>query len=495
VASTKRKSNLIYSFIEKHWILSFTAVMLLALSARLISLTKSSIWHDEGFSIMLALRSPLDVWAGSARDVHPPLYYELLHTWTSIFGKSVLAIRSMSLVAGVLIVALGYQIIYMISKKRNVALLTGLLLALNPFLIRYSQETRMYGVLGVFLLIAMIGIIKIVNNKADWLGYVMYVAGVSLGLNTHYFTALVVMAFWLYVLIIYFGKEKIKLIADWRWWLSNIVAVLIFLPWLPNMIAQLTRAQGLGWLSKTSIRTFNDTVWQFFTFTDARQIWLVLYWLAPLLLLGALIYVFIRDKTKQKFSWLLIIFTLLPIFFAIGISLIKPIFHERYFAFSAISICMILALAIHYISVKNKNLAIVVAVLIVLLQLVGIRNVYAQANHQMSRVMEYVNSNYKPGDKIVAGELYVYFDGTYYNNTGNSFLLYTGGGRPNGYGESGLIYDKNVYLDNYSQLGEGRIWIIGKTGEHSYYDNIPSSWKLISTVSGGYSEARLYQIQ
>jgi uncharacterized membrane protein len=494
VASTKQKSKIL-SFLDKNWAFALIVLLISSLLVRIISLLKSSIWHDEGFSLMLASRSPLDIWLGSARDVHPPLYYEILHFWTEIFGNSVLSVRSLSLVAGIIVVWLGYQIAFMISKKRNVALLAGLLLSLNPFLIRYSQEVRMYGILGVFLLIAIIGLIKVSKDSKDWFGYVLYVIGVSAGLYTHYFTAMVVIAFWIYIVSIYFIKNKITLITNWRWWLANILALLIFLPWVPSMMAQFTRAQGLGWLSKTSIRTLNDTVWQFITFTDARQILILIYWLVPILILGLVAYVCIKDRSKEKFSRLLALFTFLPLIMAIMISFIRPVFHERYFVFSAIGLCLMMALAIYYIFLNNKYLAISIALIIVLIQLVGIRNVYAQSNHQMSRVMGFINQNYQAGDRIISGELYVYFDGSYYNKTGSNFLLYTGNGRPNGYGESGLIYDKNVYLDNLRNIPSGRVWILGKTGDQSYYKNVPSNWKLIETTSAGYSEARLYQIQ
>lgn len=494
MASIKQKSKLL-SFLDKNWALALILLLISSLIVRIISLLKSSIWHDEGFSLMLASRSPLDIWLGSARDVHPPLYYEILHFWTEIFGNSVLSVRSLSLVAGIVVVWLGYQIAFMISKKRNVALLAGLLLSLNPFLIRYSQEVRMYGILGVFLLIALIGLIKVSKDSKDWVGYVLYVIGVSAGLYTHYFTAMVVIAFWIYIVSIYFIKNKIMLITNWRWWLANILALLIFLPWVPSMMAQFTRAQGLGWLSKTSIRTLNDTVWQFITFTDARQILILIYWLVPILILGLVAYVCIKDRSKEKFSRLLALFTFLPLIMAILISFIRPVFHERYFVFSAIGLCLMMALAIYYIFLNNKYFAISIALIIVLIQLVGIRNVYAQSNHQMSGVMEFINQNYQTGDKIISGELYVYFDGSYYNKTGSNFLLYTGNGRPNGYGESGLIYDKNVYLDNLRNIPGGRVWILGKTGDQSYYKNLPSNWKLIETTSAGYSEARLYQIQ
>ena len=136
-----------------------------------------------------------------------------------------------------------------------------------------------------------------------------------------------------------------------------------------------------------------------------------------------------------------------------------------------------------------------VAVIIILVQLVGLRNVNAQANHKMSEVVGYINSGFMVGDSIVSGELYTYFDGSYYNSTGSTILLYTGSGRPNGYGESGLIFDKGVYLDSYNELSSKRVWVLGKTGQHSYFDNVPSNWKLLESYSAGYSAVRLYQIQ
>ena len=497
VATKNNKLARLAQFLEKNWFIVFVLIILVSVIVRIYGITKASIWHDEGFSAMLASRDWIGIWQGSARDVHPPLYYGLLHAWTLIFGNSVLALRSLSATCGVVVVALGYLITFKISKKHTVAMLAGVFLALNPFLVRYSQEARMYGVLGVFLLVAMLGLIIIIQNNRNFLGYLLYILGVAAGLYTHYFTALVVISFWGYVLVVYLRnkKDRISLLTNWRWWMANIMAFVLFLPWLPNMIKQLTRAQGLGWLPKASLLTFNDTFWQFFTFTDAHKIWQPLYWAVPLLVLAVIIYTSLKDKSKERFSILLILFTLLPVFLAIAVSFARPIFHERYFVFSAIGFCLLLAFTVSYIFEKNKYLAVALAALIILTQAVGLRNVNSQANHKMGQVMSNLNANFTSGDIIISGELYTYFDGSYYNNTGAKIYLYTQGGRPNGYGESGLIYDKDVYVDSYNQFKNGRVWLIGKTGQHDYYSNIPSNWKLVDTYTGGYSELRLYQIQ
>lgn len=497
MVATKSKNNFINLLLKKYWWLLVILIILLAVLVRTLAITRASIWHDEGFSVMLANRSWIDIWLGSARDVHPPLYYELLHLWMFLLGKSVFAIRSLSMVAGVAIVILGMAITKKISSK-NTALLAGLILALNPFLIRYSQEARMYGVLGVFLLLVILGVIYIIDHPRRWLGYGLYILGVAAGLYTHYFTVLVVLAVWLYVIGLIRLKGKNHLILDYRWWLANATALLLFLPWMPNMIAQLTRGQGLGWLSKATLQTLHDTIWQFFTFTDAHRLWPVIYWTLPLLVAIAVVYVWRLDQTKYKYSRLVILFSFVPMITTIAVSFLRPIFHERYFAFAAIGICIIITLAVAQVIKKRFWLGIVVATVIVAIQLVGIFNVYSQASHRMRVVMDELNSHFQSGDIIVAGELYVYFDSSFYNTTNQKLLLFTGNGQPNGFGESGLIYDRDVYTDSLGDLqGElsGRVWLIGKTGDRDYYHQIPSNWQLLMSFQAGYSEVRLYQIQ
>lgn len=496
-ATKSKNKHKLTTFINQYWWLVFLLIIVLAIAVRLYGITKASIWHDEGFTAMLAARDWSAIWQGSARDVHPPLYYELLHGWTLLFGQSALALRSLSTLAGVVVVGLGMILTKKISNK-NTALVAGLLLALNPFLIRYSQEARMYGVLGVFLLVAVLGVIYMLDKPRSWLGYVLYSLGIAAGLYTHYFTVLAVFAIWLYVIGLNRLNSKSRLIFDYRWWLANAIAVVLFMPWIPNMIAQLTRGQGLGWLPRASIQTFHDTIWQFFTFTDAHKLTAIIYWFIPLLVIVACIYVWLSDKTKYKYSRLIILFSFVPIFLAIIVSFFRPVFHERYFAFAVIGICIIIALAIMNIAKQRLWLASTITVLLLITQLIGVRNVNSQASHNMHSVMSELNNQFKSGDVIVAGELYVYFDGSFYNTTNQKILLFTGNGQPNGFGESGLIYDRDVYLNSLGDLkGEatGRVWIVGKTGDQAYYKQIPSNWQLLATYQAGYSEVRLYQIQ
>lgn len=472
--------------------------VLLAFIARVFNLTKSSIWHDEGFSVMLALRNTQQIWQGSARDVHPPFYYEILHFWITLFGNSVFAIRFLSVIAGVLAVILTFIVVNKISTRRA-AILSLFLAAFAPILVRYSQEARMYGLFSSIMLSALLSVIYIVKKpKSNW-PYVFYAVFITAGLYTHYFTVLAVASFWLYFILLdnprswRFGKTTF---LSLRWWLSNLAALILFLPWLGNFISQITRGQGLGWLSKTNIYSFTSSLWQFFSFTDGRQLSPLLYWLVALVVVGAVVYLVLSDKSKQKYNLLIVIYSLLPIVLALLVSIYKPVFHERYFVFSAVGIFIILAITIDKITNKKLWLFYLLSIAVLAVEFIGVRNVYSQSNHQMQKTINTLNNNFMQGDTIIAGELYVYFDGTFYNASGQKILLYTKNSNPNGYGESGLLYDQNVYLDSYTKVPAGsRVWLIGKTGNQEYYSQVPSSWQLLRQLQAGYSELRLYRVE
>ena len=105
--------------------------------------SRSDLWLDEALTVNIA-RLPLgDLRGALEHDGAPPLYYVLLHVWTGVFGDSDVAARSLS---GVF--ALGAVVTCWFAARRwfdeRTAWLTVIVLATNPFLIRYATEARMY---------------------------------------------------------------------------------------------------------------------------------------------------------------------------------------------------------------------------------------------------------------------------------------------------------------------------------------------------------------
>ncbi|MCB0226450.1 MAG: hypothetical protein KDI02_22345, partial [Anaerolineae bacterium] len=55
---------------------------------RLYRLGEQSLWYDETVSAFLAGQSIPALIAHTARDIHPPGYYLLLHGWATLAGNS-----------------------------------------------------------------------------------------------------------------------------------------------------------------------------------------------------------------------------------------------------------------------------------------------------------------------------------------------------------------------------------------------------------------------
>ena len=76
------------------------------------TLGKQSLWFDEGLSVNFASR-PLAELIDTLmyRDIHPPLYYLLLHFWMPLAGTSEWAVRLPSAFAALLLVPLSFAVV------------------------------------------------------------------------------------------------------------------------------------------------------------------------------------------------------------------------------------------------------------------------------------------------------------------------------------------------------------------------------------------------
>lgn len=212
----------------------------IGLGLRLPRLEWQPLWWDEGYSVYFATESLGQMARLTAQDIHPPLYYALLHLWLNSFGSaSPLFLRSFSVLIGLLsLPALWWLARLFYPARQRVALLALLLLALSPIHIFYSQEVRMYGLEMLLGMVSTGFFWKIVNSEwgsariGRWLGYV--VATTAL-LYTEYYAALVPLchglwALWHFRRVL---RRILPLAAAWS------AVALAYLPWLLYAVPQL----------------------------------------------------------------------------------------------------------------------------------------------------------------------------------------------------------------------------------------------------------------
>ena len=496
------------SWISRLW---WVPIVALAMAVRFYQLTAAAIWGDEGSSLLLSEYAVGDLWFHAAHDVHPPLYFLILRGWIELFGDSIWSIRSMSAIPGVVAVGLGIWLTRQLSTRRA-AVLAGVLLALLPTAVRYSQEVRMYSLLGVWLLGATLALVYWVRQPERTRNLAVYVVLMSAAFYTHYFTALCVLVHWAYLGVLWRTEPRgERLLARPAWWLANVVIVLLYLPWLPNLldlvqhVEQLKVGGDIGWEDPVGLLSLPSMIWQFVLQDEGLDFWVPLFWAFPLLLAGIIGVTVWRDRDRDRYrpASLLALFLLLPLLLVYGVSFVSPVFIERYLTVYALSLPILVALAIDRLPSRLAWLGAALFVLFVGVEVAGLKNNFTVDEHDQFNVpVEFVNRNYQEDDRIVLSDMLWYLSYVYYDQTDAQLQLYTPpkpdgtSTRPNAYG-FGTLVDQDggrIYLDRLSALPAEtrRVWLISSNEDPDDFAPLPEGWRELSRQDGGGARARLF---
>lgn len=123
-------------------------VIILGLGLRVFNLLDPELWADEIFSVTLAESPFVDMVLTAVRfDVHPPLYYTLLHLW-GLFGSGDLWFLTSSVL---LDIAAGLSLWYCVSRLYGPSAgLIGLaVFSVFPMEISFAQTLRMYPLFAI----------------------------------------------------------------------------------------------------------------------------------------------------------------------------------------------------------------------------------------------------------------------------------------------------------------------------------------------------------
>lgn len=210
--------------------------MLIAFALRIYDLSGESIWDVEATSIFIA-RHPWGEIAFLPR-IHPPLYFYLLHIWMGIVGDSEFALRMLSLLTSIPLVAFLYRLGTSLLSPRA-GMWSMVLGIISPFLIFYAQEMRMYSL--IMLLTALAAYALWQSKKHSRLHYwIILAVALTLGLYTHYsfFFFLLAANLWMIFMALrgpLVGNRKI-----WVLWIAaQGLALGVFVLYLPVLISQL----------------------------------------------------------------------------------------------------------------------------------------------------------------------------------------------------------------------------------------------------------------
>ncbi len=385
------------------------STLLSAFALRVYRLNHHDIWGDEAFSIWLS-KQPLDqVMAGGA-DTHPPFYPFMLHLWLRVAGDSPFAVRFLSLIPGVLLVALVYVLGCRLVSHR-VGLVAAVLTTASPFAVYYSQETRMYAWVVTLSALSVYAFLclpepRIRNDKrpdttrntpsSNWL--LIYLIATLAAIYAHYYAFFVLLTQNVFVLWHWRRLHRFLL----RWFASQAGIALAYVPWILVQMSFLQGkaharfeawgATGLWDVWVGTLKTFGVG-----TTVPSKVEWLALL---PLLMVGLGAVVASRRRPgRMAVLWLVI-----PLVIAWLVNPIMPFFYARYLIVALPAYLLLLAAGVMWLGRRHILASAVGGVLVLTVSGYSLYNYYAvpvYAKGGYGELMAYVEARSRPGDALL----------------------------------------------------------------------------------------------
>jgi 4-amino-4-deoxy-L-arabinose transferase-like glycosyltransferase len=216
------------------------AIIALGFGLRLYRLDAQSFWYDEAYSASVASGTPAQIIFNYFNDVHPPLYYLVLHLWQMI-DDSDFTLRLLSAMLG----TAGIAALYALGKAtfdQKVGLAAAAITCLAPYTVFYGQEARMYSLLLLLSSMLLLSYNRMLDTGSTrwWLAYT---ACATLSLYVQYISALLLLGLHLH----FFVTHR----RDRRPWVllatGDILALLTVAPQLAIFVAATQRVSDYQW--------------------------------------------------------------------------------------------------------------------------------------------------------------------------------------------------------------------------------------------------------
>lgn len=347
----------------------FFALSIIMLGYMFLTPLNHLIMHiDEYFSMTLTTLPFWDIINTTSWDVHPPLYY--------ILGKIAVKIAAMtgidSLLSLRILSAIPYILILIISAtkiRKDYGLLTAGLFAISLGVMSeffaHFLIARMYSWAILFITIAFLAFLEIIKTH-DVKAWIVLTVFSVLCAYTHYFAAISAACIYLMLLayIVKFEKDELRM-----WGISVAGAVILYIPWIPSLIRQLTQVHGSYWIPQVDSNMFINAIGYYAYTSD------VLLSVISIVILAVILYIYYRENEglEKKDQFLILSGAgvyLGTILLSVIISVVfKPILMVRYLL--PATAIMWLAISIIISKIENRRMFAISIALICLLLITG----------------------------------------------------------------------------------------------------------------------------
>lgn len=368
--SFRKYKEKISNFIFGNSIYILIFLIIFSIFTRFLLIGEESLWLDEAWSIDLARKTKFPniinyFFNENWETPHPFFYFFILNIWITFFGTTEVALRSLSAVFGIIIILSVY---YIGSKEFNkkIGLISSFFVLLSPLNLYYSQETRMYTLTSLLILISVYYNYKLNTSiKPIKYGFLYSLFTLAL-LYTDYLGFLVIGLNLLFTIILIINKYKRKKIVRQHLFIiffSYLLIIMFYLPWIPNLL-YIYQAGNTAWMVSPNI---NDAIngfvkifgiyWGvysneiFFMIPDYIIFLIVTICslLIVVILISSIIKTYLDNRKFYNFSLLILFISSLPILIIVFSIFFFPIYHLRQISVYIPEIAFLFGIGLFYI--------------------------------------------------------------------------------------------------------------------------------------------------
>ena len=335
---------------EKNTIIILT-IFFLGIVFRLYNLNSEDLWHDEILSFWIADPS-ISFFETLSRhnqlEQVPILFNLTLKYFYKIFGYDVYLGRYLPCFFGIVSLIFCY-LLSLEFKNNNSSIFFITLISFNIFLIKYSQELRVYSLMTLLIILALYFLFKLLNKKHNKLNYFLFIAFLLFAILSHPFSIIILISvICLSIMHTIFYKENLKKLNISLFFILVLSLIYYFLYFIN--LNELT-----SWIPQVDIKFFTNLF--FSKFFGSRILGLL-----HLVVLIFFIFKFRKNLiSSNKFQMLVLVIIFsysLPLIFSL---IFKPLLIERYIMYLIVPVLLIISSSIYNLEkifLRNSLVAI-----------------------------------------------------------------------------------------------------------------------------------------